>query len=120
MIGLTPSNPTHNEKLPGDAGLTQLEKLLRLGDLKTIEGKKIAREEGKALGVVTDIQEDEDGAAPTAKRLDRSQLGEQDMVRVILQALELRSTGGLNGAQTSAALMASDFLLKELNGIAGH
>lgn len=127
-----------NEKTLGRIGTTQLEKMLRLRDWSDIEGVKVDRKDMEALRVANDLQvegvsREEDtsfafDSTPAANRVDRSQIDGGDMTNVIQQALEIRlgrmegvaaAAGGLlNGAQTSAAMMASDFLLEELGRIA--
>ena len=89
----------------------------------------------EALRVAQDLQvegavRDEDtsfmfDSTPAANKVDRSQIDGGDMVNVIRQALEMRlgktdsnnEVKLLDGAQTSAAMMASDFLLEELRRI---
>lgn len=91
---------------------------------------KVNRKDMEALRVAQDLQvegavRDEDksfmfDSTPAANKVDRSQIDGGNMVNVITQALDLRLNeegNPLNGAQTSAALMASDFLLEELNRI---
>ena len=65
-------------------------------------------------------------STPAANKVDRSQIDGGNMVNVICQALEMRlgkdaaSNGEakeLDGSMTSAAMMASDFLLEELRRI---
>ncbi|KAL9184923.1 hypothetical protein ACHAXT_002700 [Thalassiosira profunda] len=127
-----------NEKTLGKIGTAQLEKMLRLRDWSDIEGMKVDRKDMEALRVANDLQvegavKEEDtsfafDSTPAANKVDRSQIEGGDMVSVIQQALEVRLGKGasaaegpsdrLNGAQTSAAMMASDFLLEELDRIA--
>ena len=137
--------PAQNEKTLSRIGADALEKMLRLRDWSDVEGMKVDRRDMEALRVANDLQVDgavkaEDSSfafdsTPAANRVDRGQIDGGDMVNVILQALEIRLGGGggrdddgrrrvggggpsLNGAQTSAAMMASDFLLDELERIA--
>ena len=57
-------------------------------------------------------------STPAANKVDKTEIEGGDMVNVIQQALEIRLDKSiLNGGQTSAALMASDFLLEELESI---
>jgi hypothetical protein len=107
-----------------------LEKMLRLRDWSEVAGMKVDRKDMEALRVAQDLQvegavRDEDtsfmfDSTPAANKVDRSQIDGGNMVNVITQALEIRLgktlEGGdvLNGAQTSAAMMASDFLIEEL------
>lgn len=90
---------------------------------------KVNRKDMEALRVAQDLQvegavRDEDtsfmfDSTPAANKVDRSQIDGGNMVNVITQALEIRlgQEDVLNGAQTSAAMMASDFLLEELSKI---
>jgi len=114
----------------------QLEKMLRIRDWTEISGMKVDRKDMEALRVAQDLQvegavRDEDtsfmyDSTPAANKVDRAQIDGGNMVNVIREALEIRlgkkGTDGhsLNGAQTSAAMMASDFLLEELNRIAAE
>jgi hypothetical protein len=127
-----------NEKTLSRIGTDNLDRMLRLRDWSDVEGMKVDRRDMEALRVANDLQVDgvvraEDksfvyDSTPAANRVDRGQIDGGDMVNVILQALEIRlgrreDAGGgvvspLNGAQTSAAMMASDFLLDELERIA--
>ncbi|KAL3765303.1 hypothetical protein ACHAW5_006088 [Stephanodiscus triporus] len=128
-----------NEKTLSRIGTDALERMLRLRDWSDVEGMKVDRRDMEALRVANDLQvegvvraEDSSFAfdpTPAANRVDRGQIDGGDMVNVILQALEIRLGRGkddgrgrrgssLNGAQTSAAMMASDFLLEELERIA--
>jgi len=51
-------------------------------------------------------------------KVDRSQIDGGDLVNVLRQALEKRLDGdGLSGAETSATMMAGDFLIEELDRI---
>ncbi|KAL7484364.1 hypothetical protein ACHAW6_009998 [Cyclotella cf. meneghiniana] len=123
-----------NEKTLSRIGMYQLEKMLRLRDWTEISGMKVDRKDMEALRVAQDLQvegavRDEDtsfmyDSTPAANKVDRAQIDGGNMVNVIREALEIRlgkkgADGySLNGAQTSAAMMASDFLLEELNRIA--
>lgn len=120
-----------NEKTLGKVGTKRLETMLRLRDWSDVsDDEKVDRREMEALRVAKDLQTtgvvDEGDqsvvkdATPAANRVDRSQVEGADMVNVVQQALEKRllSEGGpqrLNGAETSAAMMASDFLLERLD-----
>lgn len=110
--------------------------MLRLRDWADVEGMKVDRKDMEALRVANDLQvegvvQEKDtsfafDSTPAANKVDKSLIDGGNMVNVIQQALEIRlgkqgdAAGGsvLNGAQTSAAMMASDFLLEELNRIA--
>ena len=109
--------------------------MLRLRDWADIEGMRVDRKDMEALRVAQDLQVEgavraEDtsfmyDSTPAANKVDRAQIDGGNMVNVIRDALEIRqgkrSEDGepkaLNGAQTSAAMMASDFLLEELDRI---
>jgi hypothetical protein len=126
-----------NEKTLGRIGMEKLEKMLRLRDWSDVEGMKVDRKDMEALRVARDLQvegavRDEDtsfmyDSTPAANKVDRSQIDGGNMVNVIRQALGMRlgkdataSNGEvkpLDGAMTSAAMMASDFLLEELRRI---
>lgn len=130
-----------NEKTLSRIGTNQLEKMLRLRDWADVDGMKVDRKDMEALRVANDLQVDgvvkeEDtsfafDSTPAANKVDRSQIDGGNMVNVIQQALEIRlgkmktkdettTASILNGAQTSAAMMASDFLLEELDRIAAE
>ena len=113
--------------------------MLRLRDWSEVAGLKVDRKDMEALRVANDLQvhgavKEEDttfvfDSTPAANKVDRSRIDGGDMVTVILQALEIRlgkqhdagaGTSTLNGAQTSAAMMASDFLLEELDRVAAE
>ena len=89
---------------------------------------KVDRKDMEALRVANDLQvegavKDEDtsfafDSTPAANKVDKDEIEGGNMVNVIQQALEIRLSSDdslLDGAQTSAALMASDFLLEELD-----
>jgi hypothetical protein len=117
-----------NEKTLSSIGADSLERMLRKRDWSDIEGMKVDRKDMEALRVAQDLQstgvvKEEDtsmayDSTPAANRVDRKQIDGGDIINVILQALEKRLTGGkdggeikLSGEETSAAMMASDFLL---------
>lgn len=123
-----------NEKTLSRVGAKSLEKMLRLRDWSEIADLKVDRKDMEALRVAQDLQTsgvvaEEDtsimyDSTPAANRLDRQQIEGGDILNVVLQALEKRLTGGKNGsilqltgAETSAAMMASDFLLENLDSI---
>jgi len=128
-----------NEKTLSKIGKTQLEKMLSLREWSDVEGMKVDRRDMEALRVANDLQvagvvNEKDttfafDSTPAANKVDRVEVEGGNMANVVLQALELRlgsarTTGGdgsqptvLNGAHTSAAMMASDFLLEELGRI---
>lgn len=131
-------SPCQNEKTLSRIGTDKLERMLRLRDWSEVAGLKVDRKDMEALRVANDLQvhgavKEEDttfvfDSTPAANKVDRSRIDGGDMVTVILQALEIRlgkrDTGAgsstLNGAQTSAAMMASDFLLEELDRVAAE
>ena len=102
--------------------------MLRLRDWSSVAGMKVDRKDMEALRVANDLQvegavKDEDtsfafDSTPAANKVDKDEIEGGNMVNVIQQALEIRLSSDesfLDGAQTSAALMASDFLLEELD-----
>jgi len=117
-----------NEKTLSKIGTDKLERMLRLRDWSEVDGMKVDRKDMEALRVANDLQvegavKDEDtsfafDSTPAANKVDKTEIEGGDMVNVIQQALEIRLDKSiLNGGQTSAALMASDFLLEELESI---
>jgi hypothetical protein len=128
-LHLQHNNRIQNEKTLNRIGTFNLEKMLRLRDWSEVAGMKVNRKDMEALRVAQDLQvqgavRDEDtsfmfDSTPAANKVDRSQIDGGNMVNVITQALEIRlgQEDVLNGAQTSAAMMASDFLLEELSKI---
>lgn len=130
-----------NEKTLSRIGTEQLERMLRLRDWSEVAGMKVDRRDMEALRVANDLQvngavKEEDtsfvfDSTPAANKVDRSRIDGGDMANVIIQALEIRlgkrntragamPSSPLNGAQTSAAMMASDFLLEELDRVAAE
>jgi hypothetical protein len=66
----------------------------------------------------------EGDSTPAANKVDSQQIEQGNLMNVIKQALELRlgigdgdAVKALSGPETSATIMASDFLLSELNSI---
>jgi len=121
-----------NEKTLSKIGAQQLESMLRLRDWTAIADLKVDRKDMEALRVAQDLQTtgviaDEDksvifDSTPAANKIDRSQIEGGNIVNVVLQALEKRlevsedgTASPLTGTETSAAMMASDFLLEHLN-----
>jgi hypothetical protein len=121
-----------NEKTLTKIGTKSLESMLRLRDWSEIADLKVDRKDMEALRVAQDLQEtgvvaDEDtsvihDSTPAANRVDRAQIEGGNVVNVIMQAMEKRLTKGedgkessLTGTETSATMMASDFLLEHLN-----
>ena len=120
-----------NEKTLNAVGTEKLETMLRLRDWSEISDIKVNRKDMEALRVARDFQETgslkaEDttfayDSTPAANKVDRSQIEGGDLVNVLKQALEKRLGKGedgtvtrLSGPETSATVMASDFLLEEL------
>lgn len=125
-----------NEKTLAGVGVERLETMLRLRDWTDIADVKVNRREMEALRVAQDYQQtgvvrQEDislvhDATPAANKVDGSQIGHGDLVNVVVQALEKRlgkngegSVTRLSGPETSATIMASDFLLAELEKTIG-
>jgi hypothetical protein len=127
-----------NEKTLAGVGIDKLETMLRLRDWADIADVKVNRREMEALRVAQDYQQSgvmkqEDmtlvhDATPAVNKVDGSQIEQGDLVNVVAQALEKRlgkkhdsADGGqitrLSGPETSAAIMASDFLLAELEKV---
>jgi len=123
-----------NEKTLKKIGVDQLETMLRLRDWAEIADVKVDRKDMEALRVARDFQETgkvkpEDqsllmDATPGVNKVDGQQIEQGDLVNVICEAIGKRigkATGGgatrLSGPETSAAIMASDFLLAELNRV---
>jgi hypothetical protein len=122
-----------NEKTLSGVGIDKLETMLRLRDWTEIADVKVNRREMEALRVAQDFQdtgvlkvEDQsfmNDAMPAANKVDGQQIEQGNLVNVIKQAIEKRlgtNSGGverLTGPETSATIMASDFLLNELDRI---
>jgi hypothetical protein len=122
-----------NEKTLSSVGVDKLETMLRLRDWAEIADVKVDRRDMEALRVAQDYQESgvlkvEDAsfandATPAANKVDGKQIEQGDLVNVLVQALEKRlgkASGGitrLSGPETSATIMASDFLLNELDRV---
>jgi len=122
-----------NEKTLSGVGADKLETMLRLRDWGEIADVKVDRREIEALRVAQDFQKSgvikqEDSsfandATPAANKVDGNQIEQGDLVNVLLEALKKRlckdhnSINHLTGPETSATIMASDFLLKELKKI---
>jgi hypothetical protein len=127
-----------NEKALSGIGVDKLETMLRLRDWGEIADVKVDRREIDALRVAQDYQQTgvikkEDSsfandATPAANKVDGKQVEQGDLVNVVMEAIKKRlnkedkehygSLAPLSGPETSAAIMASDFLLAELNKIA--
>uniref|UniRef100_A0A7S0G9R2 Uncharacterized protein n=2 Tax=Proboscia inermis TaxID=420281 RepID=A0A7S0G9R2_9STRA len=118
-----------NERTLSEIGSHKLESMLRKRDWQDIADVKINRGDHEALRVAKDFQQTgkfdekdlsfEFDATPAVNKVDRSQIDGGDMVNVVFDALERRlKKGKLTGVETSATMMAADFLLKELDSIA--
>jgi len=127
-----------NEKTLSGIGVDKLETMLRLRDWGEIADVKVDRREMEALKIAQDLQQtgvvkQEDASflkdsTPAANKVDGKQIEQGDLVNVMKQALGKRlgednngTTGyatRLSGPETSATIMASDFLLAELDKIA--
>lgn len=122
-----------NEKTLSDVGVDTMETCLRLRDWGPIADVKVNRRELEALRVAQEYQDTGEikiddssfanDATPAANKVDGKQIEQGDLVNVVAQALSRRlgmETGSftaLTGPETSAAIMASDFLLKELKRV---
>jgi hypothetical protein len=107
--------------------------MLRLRDWGEIANVKVDRRDMEALRVAQDYQQTgvvqskdlsfEGDATPAANKVDPQQIEKGNLINVIKQALEKRLglDGGrvtrLSGPETSATIMASDFLLAELDNL---
>lgn len=122
-----------NEKTLQGIGTDKLETMLRLRDWSDIADLQVNRREYDALKIAQDFQatgvvRQEDmslahDATPAVNKVDRRQVDQGNLVKVVLQAMEKRlgKAAGqpmpLTGPETSATAMASDFLVEELNRI---
>lgn len=134
---------TQNEKTLSSIGSRDLEDMLISRDWDPLKGKKVNRKEHDALSLALDMQDgksfggkyDPDNNSFVTKRIgksdlvsgdanvaansvDKSKMEQGDMVTIIMQAVEKRiEDGKLGGPETSATLLAADFLLQELTQI---
>jgi len=119
-----------NEKTLASVGVDKLETMLRLRDWSEIEDVKVNRKEIDALKIAQDFQtsgvvDEKDMSVvhdntPAANKVSKEQVEQGDLVKVVMQALEKRigrdgEASQLSGPETSAAAMATDFLLAELD-----
>jgi len=121
-----------NERTLNNIGVRKLESMLRTRDWTDIEGMKVDRRDMEALRVAQDFQKtgvvnEEDisfefDATPAANKVDKQQIDGGNMVNVVMQGLEKRLLGRedggcvqLSGTETSAVMMASDFLLGQID-----
>jgi len=133
---------SQNEKTLSAIGTEKLETMLQERDWKGLSGAKVNRREHDALSMAQDMQvladnvkDGEEAAHKVVKdtvgkgydkhaavnKVDQSQIDRGDLVNVLKQALQKRLDGNkLTGAETSAALMATDFLIEELDRIAAQ
>jgi hypothetical protein len=125
-----------NEKTLTDIGANKLEVMLRLRDWSDISDIQVNRRDMEALRVAQDYQHTgtisaqdmsfEYDSTPAANKVNPSQIEGGSLVNVLRDALEKRlglndgstTITPLSGPETSATVMASDFLLQELNRIA--
>jgi hypothetical protein len=106
--------------------------MLRLRDWNDIAGEKVNRRDMEALRVAQDFQTTgvvqtkdlsfEGDSTPAANKVDSQQIEKGNLMNVIKQALEKRiginnqdKVTRLSGPETSATIMATDFLLAELD-----
>ena len=123
-----------NEKTLSHIGVDKLETMLRLRDWGEIADVKVDRKDMEALRVAREFQDtgmvnpnDQSllmDATPAVNKVDGKLIEQGNLVNVICQALDKRlgTTSGagvtrLTGPETSAAIMASDFLLGELDRV---
>jgi hypothetical protein len=122
-----------NEKTLSTVGVEKLETMLRLRDWSDMANVKVDRRVMEALRVAQDLQQTgtvrksdtslASDATPAVNKVDGDQIEEGDLVNVVKQALEKRlgmqdgTVSRLSGPETSAAIMASEFLLAELEKI---
>ena len=123
-----------NEKTLASVGVDKLETMLRLRDWSDIADVTVNRKEYDALKIAQEYQQtgvvkqqdmslDHD-ATPAANKVERSQVEQGNLVNVLCQALEKRlgktdenSIQPLTGPETSAAAMATGFLIQQLEDV---
>lgn len=122
-----------NEKTLSKIGVEKLETMLRLRDWGEIADVKVDRKDMEALRVARSLQNTGvisakdtsllNDATPAVNKVDGRQIEQGDLVNVIVQGLEKRlgkvgnNISRLSGPETSATIMASDFLLSELDRV---
>jgi hypothetical protein len=118
-----------NERTLSGIGAEKLEVMLRNRDWSDISDVQVNRRDMEALRVAQDYQQTgkldekdtsfEFDATPAANKVNRdAQMEGGNMVNVLKEALTKRLQGhALSGPETSATVMASDFLLEELERI---
>merc|ERR550539_471205 len=96
-------------------------------DRRDMEALRVAQDYQKSGIVKEEDMSFEFDATPAANKVDKKQIEGGNMVNVIIQALEKRLMGGedggcvqLSGTETSAVMMASDFLLSEMDKLYGN
>jgi len=114
-----------NEKTLGKIGEKNLEKMLRTRNWEDVGNMKVNRRDFEAIRIAQDLQDGkidekdismQHDSLPAANKIKKGETEEGDMVNVIKQALEKRLRGEtLNGAETSVCLMATDFVVGELD-----
>jgi hypothetical protein len=126
-----------NEKTLSEIGSEELERMLRLRSWDELEDKKVNRREFEALRVAQEFQSTGEvskkdlslvhDTIPAVNKINSEiQSKGANMVNVVRQALQRRllqqqgstEEGFLTGAETSAVMIASDFLIQELESIA--
>ena len=120
-----------NEKTLNKIGSPELEQMLRNRDWAPLNDVKVNRRDFEALRAAQDLQEGDveaseynlsaDTTAAANKGLDKESAKDADMIKVILQALDKRIESGeaLSGPETGVTLMATDFLIRELEAAIG-
>merc|ERR1711935_773507 len=94
-----------------------------MGNRRELEALRVAQDYQNTGEIKIDDASFTNDATPAANKVDGKQIEQGDLVNVVTQALSQRlgmETGSftaLTGPETSAAIMASDFLLKELNRV---
>jgi hypothetical protein len=127
-----------NEKTLTSIGSDSLETMLRLRNWDDIADVKVDRRAMEALRLAQDFQltgqvqakdlNVQDDATPAVNKVAKEQVEQGNLVKVMIQALEKRlgiiAVEGaptwvttLSGPETSATVMASDFVLNELDRI---
>lgn len=126
-----------NEKTLASVGVDKLETMLRLRDWDEITDVKVDRRDMEALRVAREYQDSgvlkaddtsfANDATPAAKKVDGKQIEQGDLVNVLVEALGKRLgkdrvgiATRLTGPETSATIMASDFLLSELDRVVAN
>jgi hypothetical protein len=121
-----------NEKTLSNIGVEKLENMLRLRDWGEIADVKVDRRDMEALRVAREFQEtgkvhpDDQSllmdATPAVNKVDGKVIEQGNLVNVVCLDKRLGKAAAtgvtrLTGPETSAAIMASDFLLGELDRV---